>query len=171
MRRTLQLGKVDYYGRGRRINAVDIEVELKEQKGTTELSICGEIWNAPHTDIVSGGQNLDTIAKLFPRNPRVQRIVEVWRRWHLNAMRAGCEHQRREAWDQRPIDPSKPLDSYGKHYPGQEHATWNQLTWVRPEEYPGGLLTAPCPVCGYRYGSAWLTEELPPEIIQEVQSW
>ena len=37
--------------------------------------------------------------------------------------------------------------------------------WVRPSEHPRGLLMKPCPVCGYQYGSAWLKEEVPQEVI------
>lgn len=43
--------------------------------------------------------------------------------------------------------------------------------WVTEEEHPEGLLSKPCPVCGYKYGSAWLLEELPPEVVQEIESW
>lgn len=42
------------------------------------------------------------------------------------------------------------------------------LTWVRPEEHPEGLLTAPCPVCGYRFGTKWLMEDMPDEAVQEM---
>lgn len=167
MKKTINLGKVDYNGTGRRINAVDIEVELEGDR----LSIMGSIWNGPHTDIVSGGQNLEEIGRMFPANAKVQRIVEVWRRWHLNDMRAGCEHQRAEGWDKRPIDPSKPLNTYGTHFPGQTSSSWNMLTWVRRDEHPEGLLSYPCPVCGYRFGSAWLKEDLPADVLAEVESW
>lgn len=37
--------------------------------------------------------------------------------------------------------------------------------WVRPNEHPDGLLTAPCPVCGYGYGTAWKKEAVPAEIL------
>jgi hypothetical protein len=37
--------------------------------------------------------------------------------------------------------------------------------WVREEEHPDGLLCKKCPVCGYAYGSAWLKEELPQEVV------
>ena len=30
---------------------------------------------------------------------------------------------------------------------------------------------APCPVCGYRYGSAWVYEPIPEDIIAEIKSW
>lgn len=95
----------------------------------------------------------------------VKRLQEIWNAWHLNDMKAGCEHQRAEGWDTRPIDPTKPTNAYGKHYEGQTYDSWNMLTWVRPDEYPEGLMTVPCPTCGYRYGTAWLTEEVPEDVL------
>ena len=29
-----------------------------------------------------------------------------------------------------------------------------------------GFLGRPCPVCGYKYGSAWQTEEVPKDVIE-----
>ena len=55
----------------------------------------------------------------------------------------------------------------GYSRPSEEKA----LGWLSPEEHPEGILGKPCPVCGYKYGSAWKTVELPPEIIDEVKSW
>lgn len=37
---------------------------------------------------------------------------------------------------------------------------------VYPHEHPEGLLTKPCPVCGYKYGSAWLFEAVPEDVLQ-----
>lgn len=41
--------------------------------------------------------------------------------------------------------------------------------WVRPEEHPRGLLCKPCEVCGYKYGSAWLREEVPTDVLAFLQ--
>jgi hypothetical protein len=95
----------------------------------------------------------------------LDQLVSHWRRWHLNDMRAGCEHQRAEKWDERPIDPTKPTDTYGIHFEGQRQPSWNMLTWVRPSEHPDGLMTKPCDVCGYRFGTAWLHEEVPDDVL------
>lgn len=35
-----------------------------------------------------------------------------------------------------------------------------------PQEHPGGLLMKPCPECGYRYGSAWLYEAVPVDVLE-----
>ena len=37
--------------------------------------------------------------------------------------------------------------------------------WVRYDETDKGILCKPCPVCGYKYGTSWLKEEVPQEII------
>jgi len=95
----------------------------------------------------------------------------IWKAWHLNDMKAGCEHQRAERWDERPIDPSKPLDSYGTHFEGQRHASWNMLAWIPRKDHPEGLLGHPCPVCGYKYGTAWMREEVPIDALAMLQNF
>lgn len=93
-------------------------------------------------------------------------LVDVWERWHNNDLRPGCEHQHAAGWDRRPIDPDKPTTAYGKHFEGQRSASWNLLGWIRPEEHPEGLLGKPCPECGYRYGTAWMREEVPASVLE-----
>jgi hypothetical protein len=112
----------------------------------------------------SGGQIREVIAKWFPE-------VAPYLKHHLNGMKAGCEHQEAEGWDERPIDPSKPLDAYGLHFPGQKQMSWNMLVWVRPDEHPEGLLTKSCPTCGYKYGTEWKKRELPASVATWAQSF
>jgi len=40
-----------------------------------------------------------------------------------------------------------------------------QSGWTRSSEHPEGELCKPCPICGYKYGSAWIFEEVPKEVI------
>ena len=40
------------------------------------------------------------------------------------------------------------------------------LGCLYPDEHPEGILTKPCPVCGYKYGSAWKTEQVPENVLQ-----
>jgi len=134
-----------------------------------EFSVCGETRH-------SGGQNIDHIhEEISTWDPGAQeKLAKVrawWERWHLNHMRAGCEHQRAEKWAERPIDPSKPTNAYGIHFEGQQHASWNMLTWVSRKEHPQGLLSEPCPTCGYKYGSAWLKEEIPADVVAEIETF
>lgn len=68
-------------------------------------------------------------------------FLDAWQRWHLNDMRPECEHQRALGW------------TYETHRD--------------PESNYAGL---PCPVCGYRIGSAWLHEDVPADVIALLRS-
>lgn len=37
--------------------------------------------------------------------------------------------------------------------------------WISFKEHQIGLLGKPCPVCGYKYGSSWMKEEVPKDVI------
>ena len=51
-------------------------------------------------------------------------------------------------------------------YPGAKGATeTRRLGWIKPEDHPDGLLCKPCPVCGYKYGTAWKKETVPEDVI------
>ncbi len=39
------------------------------------------------------------------------------------------------------------------------------LGWLRESDHPDGILSKECPVCGYKYGSAWIKEDVPKEVI------
>ncbi len=159
MKYLLSLGKIDYLDHGRADCAVDIKVELQvleykkrtvdlEEIGTyTELSICGNIWNHLHTGIYSSGLNLDTIARCFPSNDLVQQLVRIWDKWHLNGMKAGTRTQ------------NAFIDGYllgsNKRY------NYNMVCDVLKT---AGLLVDR----DYRYGTAWLIEVLPEEVIEKI---
>ena len=202
------------------------EVEIRADG---ELSICGTIeWIGGG---YNGGQCIEALAALLPNNPTAQRIAEVWQRWHLNHMRAACEHQRASGFLDRvgqevtfynwrmtsetltasnaaeknalkrlkagetvTLEPMElrlmnlgysrktytetlPEDLAPFYELAKGTSSYDQprevktLGWLNQSEHPDGLLGRPCEVCGYKYGSAWLKEELPPEIVAEVQSW
>lgn len=161
MNRTINLPE----GRGR------IRINITKKDGTDCLSITGDLYEPrrPHTArwLISSGQIDETLACTFPDKPKITRLVELWGRWHLNDMRAGCAHQRALGWDKEPIDPSKPTTAYGRF--GQNTiASWNLKGWL-PASL-GGHLGRACPECGYCYGTAWLKEELPPEVVTELMN-
>jgi hypothetical protein len=64
-------------------------------------------------------------------------LLDIWEKWHLNNLKAGCEHQRALGWDK---------GGYDQH----------------PSE--------PCPVCGYKYGSAWRRVEVPQDVINFLET-
>ena len=221
MKKVFHFGKIDYYGRVRRINAVDVEVELKEKPDGLAFSACGEIWNGNHSDVVSAGQNLDEIAK-YIHNNRFSSIYAMWQKYHLNDMRPECEHQRELGWPEKArqnvtiYTHTLNLDTIRKQHEIKrsvmerakrgktvslsesdrtllslkyEIKTWKgclpediasyykidgahekTLGWIIQEEHPEGLLCRPCPVCGYRYGTAWKYMPIEPGDLQTIKS-
>jgi hypothetical protein len=166
IKRKIYLGKCDGYGDGRKNCEAYVEFSLNDGR----FSASGEIWKPSKRDIISGGQNLDELIKSFPKDKDLKKIHRIWKDYHLNDMRPGCEHQRANKWHERPIDPSKPLDAYGRFFKGQQQDSWNMLAWILPTEHPQGLLTKPCETCGYKYGTQWLKEEIPSDVIEEIIS-
>ena len=84
-------------------------------------------------------------------------LLDMWKRWHLNDMRAECEHQRALGW------------TYNTHH---DHVMDVMTDETVPTEDPlkmkvGTRRTSPgeCPVCGYKIGSAWLQEEVPNDVL------
>lgn len=39
----------------------------------------------------------------------------------------------------------------------------NHLGWLTQEQHPQGILSKPCPICGYKYGNAWNYVPIPKE--------
>jgi hypothetical protein len=148
--KVLSFGKIDYNHSGRRNCKVTIEVELRPTEHGTELSICGNIWNPRETDIYSCGQNIDTIAE-YIHSPKMRRIKEIWEQWHLNGMRAGTPIQEKAVKEWR--------NKTNNH----------SFAYTEICEYLKSINLYE--VDGYKYGSAWLMEPLPQDIIDEVLSW
>lgn len=74
-------------------------------------------------------------------------LKALWERWHLNDMKAGCSHQE----ERYRADPSA-RPTYRNEYVGST----------------GDTLSGPCSECGYRYGTRWLYEPLPSDIIEQI---
>lgn len=114
-----------------------VEICYDENKG--KLSLHGVIGPMESGNCRgSVGQCQDEIRKGVPKAPwtkkMVDKLCDIWDWWHLNGMRADCEHQRALGWE-------------GESYIGK-----------------------PCPVCGYKYGTAWLKEEVPTNVIKWLES-
>jgi len=106
---------------------------------------CGQIhmsWTDEYLEELASG-DLD--------RRQVRKLRDVWKRWHLNDLRAGTpaqmEHMRGLTFPGYPVD----------HY-----------TWTKDELTSAGL--QPDPETGYSYGSAWLFEEVPAEVIDWLAS-
>jgi len=92
---TFELGKVapGYYRDNKKRSVVEVEFNLREPVGFSPVvSITAKIWNAGKTDILIGGQCLDTIAEpkmLGQLSEDAQKIFlklrEIWNAHHLQA--------------------------------------------------------------------------------------
>lgn len=161
------------------------------------------------------GWNLETARK----------FIQVWDRWHLNDMRAGCEHQQaidtskkvtvtRYGWGNLYHDLRrqvaggtdaeagaqlgakiaqinkvfKAIDlagytSTGQHvWPDEAKILFAEgfieldkteekaVGWTTEREHPEGMLSRPCPTCGWKYGNGWRLEPVPADVIEFLNS-
>lgn len=162
-----------------------VEVSLM---GSTYVAKADGTRDRRYTDAIAGGQNLDDLRKV--RTDRAARIAAIWDRWHLNGLRAGCAHQS-ETWtctndldhDAREaarrigvpdaaIPPARPCGTLNGwpevkrldlRYPkrGDSCIACGRARWDEPSDH--------CPVSGYRYGSAWLYEPVPADVLAELR--
>ena len=208
-KKTFTFGKIDYNGTGRKAYAVELEVSLKiNREGLPVFTASGDVWNTMRTDIVQGGQCIDSIWNEYHSQLKnrvlYMQIMELWTKWHLNDMNAGCKHQRAMHWGdkQLTIATHQLIDSVWSKQRALESkakemlATTGKVTvnkrdqellnlqwriegpeklpanlkkfyelkgteqkasgWVEPSMHPEGVLTKPCPKCGYKYGTSWV---------------
>lgn len=147
IKKTFDFGKVDYYGRGRRVNKVDVDVELRDKgDGRLVLAICGGFWGARGKDYVHCGQCLDTIAE-FVDDPLFLKIYGWWKFFRNNDMHFGDEKQ--EAY----------LKSKG----------------VSIHDYEAGLLALRAAGMekdsdGVEYGHAWHWHPIPEPVLSEIKA-
>jgi hypothetical protein len=144
---------------GKKIRAV-IEIEVKSKTPCApymrtdhkvfdanhrflELSICGSLTGGGHS---CGGQCIDEIAEVFSDDPNVQTIRKIWKRYHLNGMHAGCIHQ--------------------KSGPSSDKEIMNQVCSREVVNTKGPSTETST----YKYGSAWLFEEIPGDVLAELET-
>lgn len=159
-RKVFTFDKVDYNHIGRRINAASLEVEYrletKYQNGEPSLyweySACGAIWNHIHTDHISGGQNLESMAKFAAiRNDKnFSEAFSLWKAYHLNGMTAGSPAQE-SAIKEYETENAK----QGKRYDYTEACEFLKARGLLDDE---GYIYEGKP---YRYGTAWLVTPIP----------
>ena len=143
MKRTFNFGKIDYYGRGRKINLVEVKVELSDEKVFTAST---NIWNSKHTDCVCGGQCLDEVAK-YVKSDRFKKIYRLWELYHLNDMHPGTEKQEAAL-------KAAGLNSWANDY----SKCCDYLESI-------GLLVDG----GYKFGTGWLKRDIPAEDVAEIE--
>ena len=77
-------------------NLIEIEIKLKETEKGMTFSACGDVWNASHTNIIMGGQCLDSLKPYLKGNKTFLTILDLWHKYHLNDMHAWCECEHEE---------------------------------------------------------------------------
>jgi hypothetical protein len=144
----LNLGKVDYNGSGRKNCKAAITWALEDGR----FSMSAEICNPRQTDCYVCGQCVDTVAAFFKSNQKVQRMLVIWREYHLNDMMAGSLAQMAWRADHPKLDY---VEACQKLTEAGLNPDPNYIHNGKP----------------YAYGSAWLRREIPAEIIAEIESW
>ena len=103
MKKTINFGK-------RAVNnEITIELELRDTDKGAEFSACANVWNSKHTDIIMGGQCIDTIGKYLRGNKTYNTILDLWKKYHLNGMHAWCQCEHEE-------NPSEKIKVYKLRY-------------------------------------------------------
>lgn len=115
----------------------EINIAITEHNSFKKLSIIGVILK--DGEQIEWGQVREEARDIIPA-----RLYQIWKRWHLNDMRAGTSVQ--EALLRRAKDKGVDVSTYEK--------ARNYLLGF-------GLLVDQ----GHRYGSAWLKEKLPQHVI------
>lgn len=98
MKRIFDFGCIDFENRGKAKNRVTVEMEYKQDGDKKQFSVSADVWNTLHSDIVCGGQCLDTIAP-YMESPVFSEILRLWKAYRLNDMHPECEHQHAAGWD------------------------------------------------------------------------
>jgi hypothetical protein len=211
--KVIRPGSVKTYGD--RWASVYIEIEYKDGK----LSLHGVVGPTRGGNAMGGaGQIQDAIPEKWAPNwgpIMYAKLQAIWEQWHLNDLRAGCEHQRADNWGEKKVkiahlklnwnlagkkqseikrvyeaqlretgrarltdDEQSLLNlSYFLEVPAEQvsqFADWydterieeKSTGWLHETDHPEGVLSKPCPVCGYKYGSAWLREEVPADVLE-----
>lgn len=110
-------------------------------KGGNCFGSCGQIIVSFKEYDKRGYESLADIETNSDWTPEMlKKFFDIWDKWHLNDMKAECEHQRALGW------------KYEDHHD--------------PQTFKGEL----CPTCGYSIGSAWLKEELPADVVSYLAS-
>lgn len=165
----LYLGKCDGYGNGRKSCEAYLEWTYDPHKG--KFSMSADVWNARKTDTLMGGQCVDEVVKMFPKSAKTARMVEIWKAYHLNDMKAGSPAQEAYLKEHKADwEAYKKSDDYKQH--GERAPEY--FSWAKRELEAAGLQPDPNHEHNgkpYSYGSTWLKEELPKEIVQEILSW
>lgn len=151
METTINFGKIDFYGRGRKVNLVTVNLELTETKKGLEFTASATVWNSTKTDCVMAGQCLDTLYNDFKlkNNKLFKKIHELWKKYHLNGMHAGTKKQEDAL-------KSTKWGGVNANYYKEQCEFLDALNLLVDN--------------GYKYGTGWLLEEIPSDDLEVIKS-
>ena len=98
MKKIFNFGKIAADGSGIQRNAVTVEMEYKKDGDKKRFSVSANVWNSLRSDIIMGGQCLDSLTPYFTENATFAEIYRLWKLYHLNDMHPECEHQAAAGW-------------------------------------------------------------------------
>jgi len=127
------------------------DVDLNECERYTEITLSASVWRKGDraNDPSSSGQCLDEIrAHWGDDDEDVRELVALWERWHLGGMRAGCREQE-DFLREHPVEARYPESHFEKASEALAAAGLN-------------------PCRGYKYGTAWLVERAPEDVVKRV---
>ncbi len=181
LKHTFNFGKIDYLNIGRKTCPVKVDVEIRKRGGeetfiydpeTGEKTVTGKtpeyfefaatgwIYNHLKTDIYAGGQCLDTIAN-YVKSPAFKTIYKIWKKYHLNSMHAGtpeqtkCIEEREQAGNK--YDYKKACELLKENNLYEIPFTGKTIGRFYNNEL-------------YRYGAAWIIEDLPETVYTELNT-
>jgi hypothetical protein len=182
MQYTLELGKIPYRG-ARNPVTVDINLEIITPSTTdqyldtnlrpitepvTQLLMTGRVYNFHKTKVFTSGQISCLIRKYFPTNPDVIRLCEFWDRYHDNLNNTTGTAEQNEVLAQ--FTPKDPMHFFVEACDYLEGI--DLLDVPIPEKsrqyFKRNKETGELPTM-YRYGSAWLHNVIPTDVIDEIQ--
>ncbi len=133
-----------------------LSIDLKEVENPLCLAIAGNIYERKALiqtgqirDVLEKATKLNEWKKLFIDKEKLVKLLVIWKRWHLNDLVPGTRKQ------------MEVIRKWRKKNNISEWAYEKECEVLKEK----GLLTDK----GYKYGTAWLYEPLPKEVIEFVK--
>lgn len=156
MKSVYNFGKISCTSlKGRKLNEVTLKLELRGEEDKPVFSVCCDVWNSRHTDIVWGGQCVDEVYNGYKeqlQNRKLyEEIMDLWKKYHLSDMHAGTEEQEQliEEWK-----------AQGNRYDYTEVCEYLKSIGKYEVEYEGKP---------YKYGHGWLYREIPEKDLARIK--
>jgi hypothetical protein len=143
---------------------IDISMENPENPDKATWSVCGSIWDMSlssrkcYKSLISGGQCLDheEFRMLAKEHPAVDKILSLWKKWHLNDLTAGSPNQTKKVEEWR-AEHNK--DNHSDYEDVCEYLKSIDLLADKDFIYNGKP---------YVYGSAWLLTKIDTNDYQDM---